>query len=30
MEEARYSEPPMIIRAYRAVLEQFPKGWVNE
>ena len=30
MDEARYSGPPMIIRAYQAVFRQFPKGWVNE
>lgn len=30
MDEARYREPPMIIRAYQAVFGRLPKGWVNE
>lgn len=30
MDEARYSEPPMIIRAYYAAFGRFPRGWVNE
>lgn len=30
MDEARYAEPPMIIRAYQSVFGRFPKGWVNE
>jgi hypothetical protein len=28
-EEAKYKEPPMIIRAYAEVYGEFPEGWVN-